>query len=67
MREVYKLLEYLLKKIGPIPILLERDNNISPYREAEGGITQVRSSAGWNEYDMMRRYFRGKGIAYCGY
>ena len=49
--EVYSLLGYALRRIGPVPVLLERDNNIPPlndllsevdelwsiYREATGG------------------------------
>ena len=28
--DVYQLLDYALRKIGPVPVLLERDNNIPP-------------------------------------
>ena len=31
--DVYELLEYALNKIGPIPVLLERDNNIPSFDE----------------------------------
>jgi uncharacterized protein (UPF0276 family) len=31
--DVYELLEYALRKTGPVPVLLERDNNIPPLDE----------------------------------
>ncbi|MGB8222921.1 MAG: DUF692 domain-containing protein [Polyangiales bacterium] len=31
--EVYALLDYALRKIGPVPVLLERDNNVPPLHE----------------------------------
>lgn len=31
--EVYELLDYALRKIGPVPVLLERDNNVPPLHE----------------------------------
>jgi len=31
--EVYQLLDYALRKIGPVPVLLERDNNVPPLDE----------------------------------
>jgi len=31
--EVYELLGYALRKIGPVPVLLERDNNVPPLHE----------------------------------
>ncbi len=31
--DVYALLAYTLKKIGPVPVLLERDNNVPPLDE----------------------------------
>jgi len=31
--EVYRLLEFTLERTGPVPLLLERDNNIPPYDE----------------------------------
>jgi len=30
---VYELLDYALRKTGPIPVLLERDNNVPPLDE----------------------------------
>ena len=27
---VYELLDYTLRRVGPVPVLLERDNNIPP-------------------------------------
>ncbi|SNZ03175.1 hypothetical protein SAMN06265182_0313 [Persephonella hydrogeniphila] len=41
-QSVYQLLIFTLKKIGKKPVLLERDNNIPPYREL------------LNEYDYLR-------------
>jgi uncharacterized protein (UPF0276 family) len=49
--DVYSLLDYALRRVGPVPVLLERDNNIPPlddllaevdelwsiYRDATGG------------------------------
>ena len=31
--EVYQLLDYTLRKVGPVPVLLERDNNVPPLDE----------------------------------
>jgi uncharacterized protein (UPF0276 family) len=31
--DVYRLLDYALRRIGPVPVLLERDNNIPPLDE----------------------------------
>ena len=31
--DVYDLLDYTLRKTGPVPVLLERDNNIPPLEE----------------------------------
>lgn len=31
--EVYELLSYALRRIGPVPVLLERDQNFPPYEE----------------------------------
>jgi uncharacterized protein (UPF0276 family) len=31
--DVYALLDYALRKVGPVPVLLERDNNIPPLGE----------------------------------
>jgi len=31
--DVYTLLDYALRKVGPVPVLLERDNNIPPLDE----------------------------------
>ncbi len=31
--DVYQLLDYTLRKIGPVPVLLERDNNVPPLDE----------------------------------
>ena len=31
--DVYRLLDYTLRKVGPVPVLLERDNNIPPLDE----------------------------------
>lgn len=31
--DVYQLLDYALRKIGPVPVLLERDNNVPPLDE----------------------------------
>lgn len=31
--EVYQLLDYTLRKTGPVPVLLERDNNVPPLGE----------------------------------
>jgi uncharacterized protein (UPF0276 family) len=31
--DVYRLLEYTLKRIGPTPVLLERDTNFPPYED----------------------------------
>ncbi|MGB8331139.1 MAG: DUF692 domain-containing protein [Polyangiales bacterium] len=31
--EVYELLDYALRKTGPVPVLLERDNNVPPLDE----------------------------------
>ena len=33
IEDVYRLMEYTLKKLGNKPVLLERDNNIPPYNE----------------------------------
>ena len=33
IEEVYRLLEFTLERTGPVPLLLERDNNIPPYEE----------------------------------
>ncbi len=33
VEEVYRLLRFALEKTGPVPVLLERDNNIPPYGE----------------------------------
>ncbi len=33
IEDVYKLLEFTLDRTGPVPLLLERDNNIPPYEE----------------------------------
>ena len=32
-KEVLRLLDYTIAKVGDVPVLLERDNNIPPYRE----------------------------------
>jgi uncharacterized protein (UPF0276 family) len=31
--DVYQLLDYTLRKLGPVPVLLERDNNVPPLAE----------------------------------
>jgi hypothetical protein len=31
--EVYELLEHTLRRIGPVPVLLERDQNFPPFAE----------------------------------
>ncbi len=31
--EVYQLLDYTLRRVGPVPVLLERDNNVPPLDE----------------------------------
>jgi uncharacterized protein (UPF0276 family) len=31
--DVYELLDYTLRKTGPVPVLLERDNNVPPLDE----------------------------------
>lgn len=31
--DVYQLLDYTLRKVGPVPVLLERDNNVPPLDE----------------------------------
>ena len=31
--DVYELLDYALRKVGPVPVLLERDNNVPPLDE----------------------------------
>ena len=31
--DVYQLLDYALRRVGPIPVLLERDNNVPPLDE----------------------------------
>jgi uncharacterized protein (UPF0276 family) len=31
--EVYELLEYTLRRVGPVPVLLERDQNVPPFAE----------------------------------
>jgi uncharacterized protein (UPF0276 family) len=31
--EVYELLEYALRRLGPVPVLLERDQNFPPFEE----------------------------------
>jgi uncharacterized protein (UPF0276 family) len=31
--DVYRLLDYALRRVGPVPVLLERDNNIPPLDE----------------------------------
>jgi uncharacterized protein (UPF0276 family) len=31
--EVYDLLEYTLRRVGPVPVLLERDQNFPPFAE----------------------------------
>ncbi len=40
--DVYELLDYTLRKVGPIPVLLERDNNIPPLDELLSEIDRLR-------------------------
>lgn len=38
---VYELLDYALRKIGPVPVLLERDNNVPPLDELLAEIDEL--------------------------
>jgi uncharacterized protein (UPF0276 family) len=39
--DVYQLLDYTLRKIGPVPVLLERDNNVPPLDELLAEIDEL--------------------------
>jgi len=39
--DVYALLDYTLRKIGPVPVLLERDNNVPPLDELLSEIDEL--------------------------
>ncbi|MDH3202721.1 MAG: DUF692 domain-containing protein [Myxococcales bacterium] len=39
--DVYRLLEYALRKVGPVPVLLERDNNVPALEELLVEIDQL--------------------------
>ncbi len=44
--EVYRLLEFTLQKTGPVPVLLERDNNIPPYDELLEEVKRIEDLCG---------------------
>ncbi len=44
--DVYRLLEYALRKVGPVPVLLERDNNVPALEELLAEIDQL-----WSIYE----------------
>jgi len=50
VEEVYRLLEFTLERTGPLPVLLERDNNIPPYGEL------------LEEAKRLEEVCRGKGV-----
>jgi hypothetical protein len=39
--DVYELLDYTLRKVGPVPVLLERDNNVPPLDELLSEIDEL--------------------------
>ena len=39
--DVYALLDYTLRRTGPVPVLLERDNNIPPLEELLGEVDEL--------------------------
>ncbi len=44
--EVYRLLEFTLQRTGPVPVLLERDNNIPPYDELLEEVKRIEELCG---------------------
>jgi len=41
--DVYELLDYTLRRVGPVPVLLERDNNIPPLDVVLAEVEQLRA------------------------
>ncbi len=46
IEEVYRLLEFTLERTGPVPILLERDNNVPPYEELLSEVRRLEEVCG---------------------
>ena len=40
-QEVYELLEYTLRRTGPVPVLLERDQNFPPFEELAAEVRKL--------------------------
>jgi uncharacterized protein (UPF0276 family) len=39
--EVYELLDHTLRRVGPVPVLLERDQNFPPFDELVAEVRRV--------------------------
>jgi uncharacterized protein (UPF0276 family) len=50
---VYALLEWTLERTGPVPVLLERDNDVPPLAELLGEVARLRTL-----YDRARKRFQ---------
>jgi uncharacterized protein (UPF0276 family) len=45
--EVYELLEYTLRRVGPVPVLLERDQNFPPFAELVAEVERLDDIYRW--------------------